>query len=769
MNKDFRAPADSIILEKLKRKAQDDQQAMRADLIGQMTRKPLAWEEADRKDFDALRPEAKEFVKGLPVIPIDIKEPLDTLSKSEEQWFVVQHQGQYYLVDTEGANYCRYVLCLNNFSGQDIKVQAQDQNYNPKKIKLEDIIDYIGKSVLLRMGNGELVEAKIESYDVGEYEKGEAGYQEVEQYDEFNESINEYVEAVNFRLNQKDADYLGINSDPEGIYQVETTSDNPNQTLYDIGIESFIVSKKKAQEEVVPGLDEMIADEKAAPADYRMLVKELEKIGELDAAKRLQKKIIEDEKDHFKYLKDLKEHLKNRGEEETANVVEAMLIKESSGVYLKDILPLSLQDVRDVIKKIFDTGEGVSTTKVTQAVRDLVEEKMQAETNVVERRLIDQVVQKAVLEFLKTGQPIAATASLKKIAPFKNPEQEAAMFANPESREVAKKWKDEYGNARGWKQHNKNKKEAQLVDEDVPTDKSHVVDAKNQIWKGYKAYKEGHRERGGHSGYKGKTYFKKKSQTQNEEPLEVTDVPVDVDGRKLEVGDIVETIGNSQFHIPVGAKCKILGLQLYQLGKEEWLAHIDLGEYGNIIPTHGLKKVVAGDTEAVEDKRNKDKNNMVTISDTGSHSGLEEGKMGERGTLIPENPTREFKLAKTIAARLKKGQEGTVKDDFITRGFYPKVKDTTKVEIPKEDKKFKWTITKDLIDTNRVGTGNTKSSEGLTYKFRLKDDDGELYYEGICNGWNFGGEVEFAPLDWASNYAGATSLWYLEEGKWLQL
>lgn len=43
----------------------------------------------------------------------------------------------------------------------------------------------------------------------------------------------------------------------------------------------------------------------------------------------------------------------------------------------------------------------------------------------------------------------------------------------------------------------------------------------------------------------------------------------------------------------------------------------------------------------------------------------------------------------------------------------------------------------------------------FTQKFRLFDDDGELYYEGVATA-----RVDFAPLDWAENDAGCTEIQY---------
>jgi hypothetical protein len=80
---------------------------------------------------------------------------------------------------------------------------------------------------------------------------------------------------------------------------------------------------------------------------------------------------------------------------------------------------------------------------------------------------------------------------------------------------------------------------------------------------------------------------------------------------------------------------------------------------------------------------------------------------------------------------------------------------------------LKWIITKDLIDTNQVGRGNVDSPEGLTEKFRLKDDDGNIYYEGVTSGFADAYEDEaFEPEDWAMAYAGATTTEYYEKGEW---
>ncbi|UBM12804.1 hypothetical protein [Cupriavidus metallidurans] len=100
---------------------------------------------------------------------------------------------------------------------------------------------------------------------------------------------------------------------------------------------------------------------------------------------------------------------------------------------------------------------------------------------------------------------------------------------------------------------------------------------------------------------------------------------------------------------------------------------------------------------------------------------------------------------------------------------------------------MQWLILKDLINKpggstpSRVGRGYIRNEndrnlisglprEGLKHalkgftenwsdEFRLKDDDGAVYYEGRCNGLDDADQDNaFAPLDWAMNDAGCTTM-----------
>lgn len=84
-----------------------------------------------------------------------------------------------------------------------------------------------------------------------------------------------------------------------------------------------------------------------------------------------------------------------------------------------------------------------------------------------------------------------------------------------------------------------------------------------------------------------------------------------------------------------------------------------------------------------------------------------------------------------------------------------------------------WTITNDLVDDGKkVGTASLNYDETqatmLKHRFRLLDDDGEIYYEGLSD--NSDSQRAFAPLDdFGKGYAGCTEIHYFTDGAWRQV
>ena len=84
-----------------------------------------------------------------------------------------------------------------------------------------------------------------------------------------------------------------------------------------------------------------------------------------------------------------------------------------------------------------------------------------------------------------------------------------------------------------------------------------------------------------------------------------------------------------------------------------------------------------------------------------------------------------------------------------------------------------WIITTDRIDNGeKAGTSSRNYNEAnaalLRHRFRLLDDDGEIYYEGMSD--DCGSQRAFAPLDdFGKGYAGCTEIHYFTDGVWQQL
>ena len=86
-----------------------------------------------------------------------------------------------------------------------------------------------------------------------------------------------------------------------------------------------------------------------------------------------------------------------------------------------------------------------------------------------------------------------------------------------------------------------------------------------------------------------------------------------------------------------------------------------------------------------------------------------------------------------------------------------------------------WKITKDHINEGERDdvmptfhqTLRHDYSDLMIHKFKLYDDDGQLYFEGLST--NQDCESAFQPLDWAMADAGCTDIKYLTPRGWESL
>lgn len=87
-----------------------------------------------------------------------------------------------------------------------------------------------------------------------------------------------------------------------------------------------------------------------------------------------------------------------------------------------------------------------------------------------------------------------------------------------------------------------------------------------------------------------------------------------------------------------------------------------------------------------------------------------------------------------------------------------------------------WIITRDLVADNKMyGYSHGRISYRMMkydgVPFRLYDGDGIMYFEGLINeNWIYGeAELAFAPLDWAMDNFGCTSMTFFNGEEWEEL
>lgn len=84
-----------------------------------------------------------------------------------------------------------------------------------------------------------------------------------------------------------------------------------------------------------------------------------------------------------------------------------------------------------------------------------------------------------------------------------------------------------------------------------------------------------------------------------------------------------------------------------------------------------------------------------------------------------------------------------------------------------------WIITHDFVDDgSKSGAASVNYDEAkaglLKHRFRLLDDDGEIYYEGLSD--DCVSQRAFAPLDdFGKGYAGCTEVHYFDGQSWKQI
>jgi len=87
------------------------------------TRKPGSFDWVETKhDFTSINEEIQEIIKTLPIVEVsDDQDLFEDFLDGKQQFYVLKTPNNIGLVDTQGYNYARYVVWLNNFEVEEVE------------------------------------------------------------------------------------------------------------------------------------------------------------------------------------------------------------------------------------------------------------------------------------------------------------------------------------------------------------------------------------------------------------------------------------------------------------------------------------------------------------------------------------------------------------------------------------------------------------------------------------------------------------------------
>ena len=115
--------------------------------------------------FDSLFQEVQDAIRSFPISYVDHREDLMDIDNldGEQQFYVFQNDLGFYLVDTQGYNYPRYITELHNFEIED---QDDSMEMMESLIRIADgqIFDSVVKSLVIELRGEGFEESDIQKF-----------------------------------------------------------------------------------------------------------------------------------------------------------------------------------------------------------------------------------------------------------------------------------------------------------------------------------------------------------------------------------------------------------------------------------------------------------------------------------------------------------------------------------------------------------------------------------------------------------------------------
>ena len=129
------------------------------------TRKANDFTESGDTYFDNLFQEVQDAIRSFPISYVDHREDLMDIDNldGEQQFYVFQNDLGFYLVDTQGYNYPRYITELHNFEIED---QDDSMEMMESLIRIADsqIFESVVKSLVIELRGEGFEESDIQKF-----------------------------------------------------------------------------------------------------------------------------------------------------------------------------------------------------------------------------------------------------------------------------------------------------------------------------------------------------------------------------------------------------------------------------------------------------------------------------------------------------------------------------------------------------------------------------------------------------------------------------
>jgi len=128
-------------------------------------RKANEFTESGDTYFDSLFQEIQDAIRSFPISYVDHREDLMDIDNldGEQQFYVFQNDLGFYLVDTQGYNYPRYITELHNFEIED---QDDSMEMMESLIRIADsqIFESVVKSLVIELRGEGFEESDIQKF-----------------------------------------------------------------------------------------------------------------------------------------------------------------------------------------------------------------------------------------------------------------------------------------------------------------------------------------------------------------------------------------------------------------------------------------------------------------------------------------------------------------------------------------------------------------------------------------------------------------------------